>query len=168
MVGSADSTAPTRSPDAERQVGGKYLTFHVGGEEYGVGILQVREIIGIMEYTEVPQTSEFVSGVVNLRGRVLPIIDLRSKFGFPPTDHTGQTCIVVVDVGTMTGIIVDAVQEVHDISAEDIQPPPRLGGSVNTDFLLGMGRVQDEVKMLLDIDKVLANEAFVVPVGAEV
>lgn len=147
---------PTQMQSAAR--GGKYLTFRLADEEYGLEILKVREIIGIMDITAVPQMPEYIKGVINLRGKVIPVIDLRLKFGLPPAEYTDQTCIVVVDVGTLTGIIVDTVQEVLDIDASQIDPPPPLGANVDTTFILGLGKVKDEVKILLDVDKVLSTE----------
>ncbi len=147
--------------DTTRGLGGKYLTFLLAGEEYGVEILKVREIIGIMDIAKVPQTQDFVRGVVNLRGKVIPVIDLRLQFGLPRTEDDEQTCIIVVDVGMLMGIIVDTVQEVHDIPAADIEPPPQLGASVDATFILGMGKVQNDVKILLDIDKVLTSAELV-------
>lgn len=147
--------------DTTRGLGGKYLTFLLAGEEYGVEILKVREIIGIMDIAKVPQTQDFVRGVVNLRGKVIPVIDLRLQFGLPRTEDDEQTCIIVVDVGMLMGIIVDTVQEVHDIPAADIEPSPQLGASVDATFILGMGKVQDDVKILLDIDKVLTSVELV-------
>jgi purine-binding chemotaxis protein CheW len=147
--------------EAVRDLGGKYLTFMLNDEEYGLEILKVREIIGLMDITKVPQTPDFVEGVINLRGKVIPVIDLRSKFGLPRAEYNEETCTIVVDVGMMMGIIVDTVREVHDIPAEDIEPPPRLGGAVDTTFILGMGKVKDDVKILLDIDKVLTSEELV-------
>ncbi len=138
--------------------GGKYLTFSLANEEYGLEILKVREIIGIMDITAVPQMPEYVKGVINLRGKVIPVIDLRLKFGLPPAEYTDQTCIIVVDIGSLTGIIVDTVQEVLDIEATQIDPPPPLGANVDTSFILGLGKVKDEVKILLDVDKVLSSE----------
>ncbi len=146
--------------------GGKYLTFLLDNEEYGVEILKIREIIGIMDITRVPQTPDFVEGVVNLRGKVIPVIDLRSKFGLQRTEYNDQTCIIVVDVGMLMGVIVDTVQEVHNISADDIEPPPALGASVDTSFILGMGKVKDDVKILLDIDRVLTSGELVQMVEA--
>jgi purine-binding chemotaxis protein CheW len=149
-------TTLTQEKQTHRQVrGGKYLTFSLANEEYGLEILKVREIIGIMDITAVPQMPPYVKGVINLRGKVIPVIDLRLKFGLEPAEYTDQTCIVVVDVGTLTGIIVDTVQEVLDIDSSQIDPPPPLGGSIDTSFVLGMGKVKDDVKILLDIDKVL-------------
>ena len=151
-----EATAPSR-PD----LSGKYLTFILANEEFGVEILKVREIIGIMDVTKVPQTSAFVEGVVNLRGKVVPVVNLRSKFGMPISPYDEQTCIIVVDVGTDMGIIVDTVQEVHDIGGRNIEPPPSLGSNVDTNFILGMGKVGDTVKILLDIDTVLNSEELV-------
>lgn len=144
-----------------RELGGKYLTFMLADEEYGVEILKVREIIGIMDITRVPQTPAFMRGVINLRGKVIPVIDLRTKFGFEPKEYNDQTCIIVVDVGALMGIIVDTVQEVHDIGSADIEPPPHLGSSVDTSFILGMGKVNNDVKILLDIDKVMTADELV-------
>jgi len=148
-------------------LGGKYLTFHLDNEEYGLEILKVREIINIMDITSVPQTSDFVEGVINLRGKVIPVVDLRSKFELSRIEYNDQTCIIVVDVGTMMGIIVDTVQEVYDIPSTNIEPPPQLGGTVDTSFILGMGKVKEDVKILLDIDKVLTSDELVPlqPVG---
>jgi purine-binding chemotaxis protein CheW len=141
----------------------KYLTFALGAEEYGVEILKVREIIGYMDITAVPQTPHYVKGVVNLRGQVIPVMDLRAKFGMETTEVTDETCIIVVEIAhetrkLSTGIVVDRVREVLDIRAEAIEEPPAFDSSVNTDFILGMGKVGDAVKILLDIDKVLIRE----------
>ncbi len=140
---------------------GKYLTFALGPEEYGLEILKVREIIGYMEITAVPQTPEYVRGVINLRGQVIPVVDLRSKFGMETAETTEQTCIIVVEISQAghkfsTGIVVDHVQEVLDIAGEHIEDAPQFGSNVATDFILGMGKIGDSVKILLDIDKVLS------------
>ncbi len=140
------------------ELGGKYLTFCLAGEEYGLEILKVREIIGIMDITAIPQVPPDVKGVINLRGKVIPVIDLRLKFGMEPAEYTDQTCIVVVDVGALVGVIVDTVQEVLDIDENQIDPPPPLGACVDTTFILGMGKVKDDVKILLEIDKVLGSD----------
>ncbi|MEN6337920.1 MAG: chemotaxis protein CheW, partial [Phycisphaerales bacterium] len=126
----------------------KYLTFALGAEEYGVEILKVREIIGYMDITAVPQTPHYVKGVVNLRGQVIPVMDLRAKFGMETTEVTDETCIFVVEIAhetrkLITGIVVDRVREVLDIRAEAIEEPPAFDSSVNTDFILGMGKVGD-------------------------
>jgi purine-binding chemotaxis protein CheW len=141
---------------------GKYLTFALGPEEYGLEILKVREIIGYMDITSVPQTPHYVKGVINLRGQVIPVIDLRAKFGMETTEVTDQTCIIVVEISRdshkfRTGIVVDRVQEVLDIAGEDIEKAPQFGQSVNTDFILGMGKIGESVKILLDIDEVLSS-----------
>jgi purine-binding chemotaxis protein CheW len=142
--------------------GGKYLTFALGKEEYGLEILKVREIIGYMDITAIPQTPGYVRGVINLRGQVIPVIDLRAKFGMESTDKTEETCIIVVEINNgknrfSTGIVVDRVSEVLDIADGNIENAPEFGSSVNTQFILGMGKVGDSVKILLDIDKVLQN-----------
>ncbi len=144
---------------------GKYLTFALGCEEYGLEILKVREIICYMEITAVPQTPHYVKGVVNLRGQVIPVVDLRGKFGMETTDVTEETCIIVVEISQgdrnfSTGVVVDHVQEVLDIAGEDIEEAPQFGSAVNTDFILGMGKIGESVKILLDIDKVLAGDDF--------
>jgi purine-binding chemotaxis protein CheW len=141
---------------------GKYLTFALGSEEFGLEILKVREIIGYMEITAVPQTPSYVKGVINLRGQVIPVIDLRSKFGMETAKVTEETCIIVVEIKQdarkySTGIVVDHVQEVLDIEGENIEEAPQFDSSVNTDFILGIGKVGESVKILLDIDKVLGN-----------
>jgi purine-binding chemotaxis protein CheW len=140
---------------------GKYLTFALGPEEYGLEILKVREIIGYMAITAVPQMPAYVKGVINLRGQVIPVIDLRSKFGMNTATVTEETCIIVVEIRQngkkfSTGIVVDHVQEVLDIDGENIEEAPQFDSSVNTDFIMGMGKIGDSVKILLDIDKVLS------------
>jgi len=142
---------------------GKYLTFMLVDEEYGIGILTVREIIGIMPITTVPQTPPFVKGVINLRGKVIPVVDLRLKFGINATDYTDRTCIIVVEIPSETGtfqigIIVDAVSEVLNIKSEDIETTPSFGSSLNTNYILGMAKIEGGVKILLDIDQVLTGE----------
>jgi purine-binding chemotaxis protein CheW len=144
---------------------GKYLTFALGPEEYGLEILKVREIIGYMDITAVPQTPQHVKGVINLRGQVIPVIDLRTKFGMETAEITEESCIIVVESNQgsrsfSTGIVVDHVQEVLDIAGQDIEEAPQFGSSVDTDFILGMGKIGDTVKILLDIDKVLAGGDF--------
>ncbi len=142
-----------------RSLGGKYLTFGLAGEEYGLEILKVREIIGMMDITAVPRTPEFIRGVINLRGKVIPVVDLRRKFDMPPAEATDETCIIVVDVGRVEmGIMVDKVSEVLDIASDDIEPPPSFGVSVDTDFILGMGKANNRVTILLDISRVLTAD----------
>jgi purine-binding chemotaxis protein CheW len=150
---------------ATRDKEGKYLTFALAQEEYGLEILKVREIVGYMAVTAVPQTPPHVKGVINLRGQVIPVIDLRAKFGMETAAVTDETCIIVVEITQTgrrfsTGIIVDRVQEVLDIPAKDIEDAPQFGSSVDTHFILGIGKVGQSVKILLDIDEVLAGDAF--------
>ncbi len=163
MVNAAEQIEQVNNALTDKE--GKYLTFALGSEEYGLEILKVREIIGYMEITAVPQTPHHVKGVINLRGQVIPVIDLRAKFGMETAEITEETCIIVVEIsqGTrkfQTGIVVDHVQEVLDIDGGDIEDAPQFGSTVNTDFILGMGKIEDTVKILLDIDKVLAGDDF--------
>lgn len=147
---------------------GKYLTFILSEEQYGLEILKVMEIISVMEITEVPQVPEFIKGVINLRGKVIPVIDLRLKFNMPTIDYTRETCIIVVNVnGMLLGIIVDTVAEVLDINEKDIDPAPTFGSKIKTHFILGMGKVKGDVKILLDIEKVLSSEELEVVTQAE-
>jgi len=142
---------------------GKYLTFTLADEEYGIGILKIKEIIGMMPITSVPQTPDFVKGVINLRGKVIPVVDLRRRFGMDAIDYTERTCIIVVEMqgqtGTvMIGIVVDSVSEVLNIKKEDVEETPAFGTRVNTDYIFGMAKIEGGVKILLDIDKVLSAE----------
>lgn len=141
---------------------GKFLTFRMAGEEYGLEILKVQEIIGAMEITRVPRTPAFVRGVINLRGRVIPVIDLRLKFGMEAKEQTEKTCIVVVQLGatdgrTTMGILVDEVSEVMNFVVDQLEDTPSFGASISTDFILGIGKVAAKVVMLLDVDKVLSE-----------
>jgi purine-binding chemotaxis protein CheW len=149
---------PLRSNSA----GGKFLTFFLAGEEYGIEILSVHEIIGLMPITCVPGTPDHICGIINLRGKIIPIVDLRRKFGMDSKAHTPETCIIVVNVqGVEVGIVVDRVSEVLSIPAEDIEPAPSFGRDVNTDYILGIGKSQSKVKILLNIDRVLSNDQLV-------
>lgn len=141
---------------------GKYLTFRLDKEEYGLKILTVREIIGLMDITPIPKTPEYFCGIVNLRDSIIPVLDLKHKFNMGVTENTEETCIIVVEVDLndrkiMMGALVDAVSEVLDIKDEEIEDAPSFGTNVNSNFILGIGKVKDEVKLLLDIDKVLIN-----------
>ena len=139
--------------------GGKFLTFTLAEEEYGLEILKVREIIGMMTITAVPRVPGFIKGVINLRGKVIPVIDLRLKFDLDAGETTDQTCIIVVDVNAVEmGIVVDCVSEVQDIAEAQIEDAPSFGTSVDTDFILGMGKIGENVVMLLDVVKVLAGQ----------
>ncbi len=152
-----------RAGRQEHALAGKYLTFALGAEEYGVPVLKVREIIKIMDVTAVPQVPAHVRGVINLRGKVIPVVDLRLRFGLGWQDYTERTCIVVMEValGTMNvmmGVIVDAVSEVLSIAAQEIEDTPEFGGQVETDYLRGVAKVKGRVKILLDLDRVLGSQ----------
>lgn len=142
---------------------GKYLTFSLAGEEYGIGILKVKEIIGLIAITPVPQTPSHIKGVINLRGKVIPIVDLRIKFGIEAMDYTERTCIIVVEIASgnnkiSMGIVVDSVSEVLNIKAAEIEDTPNFGTRLDTSYILGMAKTAQSVKILLDIDKVMSNK----------
>ncbi len=149
--------------DNANKLAGKYLTFFLAEEEYSLEILKVREIIGLMAITPVPRTPSYIRGVINLRGKVIPVVDLRLKFGMDATMDTEETCIIVVDVSRdgheiQMGILVDRVSEVMDIKAEEIEDTPAFGSaSIDTDFILGMAKTEGSVKILLAIEKVLVE-----------
>jgi purine-binding chemotaxis protein CheW len=137
---------------------GKYLTFFLDNEEYGVEILKVQEIIGQMPITPVPLTSKYIRGVINLRGKIHPIMDLKVKFGMDETQMTDETCIIVIKTSTlMMGILVDKVSEVVNISSDDIEDTPSFGADVNPEYLLGVGKAGGRVRLLLDIEKILTS-----------
>ena len=143
---------------------GKYLTFALAREEYGLPVLKVREIMKVMEITSVPQAPHHVRGVINLRGKVIPVVDLRLKFGFPSQEFDERTCIIVVEVSlqnsrVMMGVVVDAVSEVLTISGEEIEPTPQFGDRVNTEFMKGVAKVKGKVKFLLDLDRILGGSS---------
>ena len=156
--------------NSQQGIAGQYLTFELGDEVYGLQILKVQEIIGIMTVTRVPRTPSYVRGVINLRGKVIPVIELRTKFGMVNAEDTSRTCIIVVQVATEAdargetggsrrttmGIIVDEVAEVLEVASDQIEPAPSFGAAVPTEFILGMGKVGEKVVMLLDVDKVLS------------
>lgn len=159
---------PEKKSDVSREIShtGRYLTFVLCGEEFGIEILKVREIMGIMNITPVPQTPVYIKGVINLRGKVIPVIDLRLKFGFQEAEQTKETCIIVVEVkNVLTGIIVDTVSEVIAVGGEDFEPSPHLGSGVDTKIFLGMAKIKGKVKILLDIDKVLGDEGITMVEG---
>ena len=149
---------------------GKYLTFSLAGEEYGIGILKVKEIIGMMPITIVPQAPSYIKGVINLRGKVIPVVDLRLKFMMNAADYTERTCIIVIEVAAagrtiLMGILVDSVSEVLNIKGTDIEETPSFGTKLNTEFILGMAKIGGGVKILLDIDQVLSVEEMKVVEG---
>lgn len=157
----------TATPDlqsASTTNAGKYLTFVLGHESYGISVLKVREIIRLMDITPVPQMPPYVKGVINLRGKVVPIVDLRIRFALANAESTERTCIVVVQIKTpanasaFMGFIVDAVEEVANIPGAEIEPTPDFGTRLNTEYILGMAKIRGKVKTLLDIDRVLTGE----------
>lgn len=179
--GATAASSPLTSPEMERKVAagqhgtkmdgatidgrtGKYLTFLLGREEFAIQVLKVREIMGIQDITAVPQTPAYVKGVINLRGKVIPVVDLRLKFCLPEVEFTQRTCIIVVQVQSggvslQTGIIVDEVSEVLNLAAGDIEDTPDFGaGAAAATYLLGMAKVKGKVKILLDIDRVLSGQ----------
>jgi len=141
----------------------KFLSFRIGKEEFGVEILRVREIIGVIDVTPLPQTPDYVKGVINLRGKIIPVIELRTKLGLESKEYTEETCIIVVEVSDggderfHMGVIVDSVSEVIDIPRDNIEPAPRFGNNLNTAYILGMGKVKEQVLILLDIDRVMTQ-----------
>jgi purine-binding chemotaxis protein CheW len=142
---------------------GKYLTFTLAGEDYGISILKIKEIIGMMAITSVPQTPRFVKGVINLRGKVIPVVDLRLRFAMESIAYSLRTCIIVVEIGgrgtdIVIGIVVDSVSEVLNIKGDDIEDTPTFGTALNTDYILGMAKIEGKVKILLDIDEVLGAD----------
>lgn len=154
--------AESQSDKAHRREG-KYLTFTLAGEEYGIGILKVKEIIGIITITAIPQTPPYIRGVINLRGKVIPVVELRLKFGLPPKEYTERTCIIVIEISKevgriLIGILVDSVSEVLNIKGADIEDTPNFGTRLNTDFIMGMAKAGGSIKILLDIDRVMNAE----------
>ena len=141
---------------------GKYLTFTLAGEDYGLVIVKVKEIIGMMTVTSVPQTPAWVKGVINLRGKVIPVTDLRLKFNMEPIAYTDRTCIIVMEIQSaentlLMGIVVDSVSEVLTIRETDIEDTPDFGSRLYTEYIMGMAKTGGGVKILLDIDKVLTG-----------
>ena len=167
---SASTTTPQNNSSKSNDNQDKFLSFCLGNEEYGLEILRVREIIGVLDITPLPQTASYVKGVVNLRGKIIPVIELRNKFGMPSVAYDDETCIIVVEVNDSAssdqfemGVIVDSVREVKNIGKSIIEPAPKFGGALNTDYIMGMGKVTEgdhqKVLILLDIDKVLSANA---------
>lgn len=155
---------PTTS--TRNNVAGKYLTFVLAGESYGIAVLKIREIIRLQPATPVPQMPPYIKGVINLRGKIIPVVDLRIKFGFSKITDTEQTCIVVVQVtlpgrnNVLMGLVVDGVEEVINIAGSDIEDPPDFGTALQTEYLLGMAKIKGTVKTLLDIDKVVGADTL--------
>lgn len=156
---------PEKRDASLKHLAGQYLTFKLGQEVYGLGILKVQEIIGMLGVTRVPQTPAYVRGVINLRGKVIPVMELRLRFEMEAAEDTERTCVIVVrvnqnDMPMTMGLIVDEVSEVTSIGLEQIEPAPSLGASVDTNFILGMGKVADKVIMLLDVDRIVADSSI--------
>lgn len=144
----------------------KLLTFSLGSEGYGVSIIKVKEIIGMMDITPIPKTPEFIKGVINLRGRIIPVMDLRVKFGMEPKEYNERTCIIVAEVlmnglQKLLGIVVDMVSEVVTISDEQIEPPPEYGTNIEHSAILGIGKIKDRVVIILDIDEVFLCDELI-------
>ena len=156
----------TSATVAARSLTGKYLTFTLQNESYGIEVLKVREIIRQSTITAVPQMPAFIRGVINLRGKIIPVMDLRRRFDFAEAADTGQTCIVVVQVklldgkATLMGLVVDGVEEVINLNAADIEQTPDFGGQICADYILGLAKVKGVVKALLDIDLVVGADAL--------
>jgi purine-binding chemotaxis protein CheW len=155
----------TISSDVQK-LAGKYLTFTIQQESYGIDVLQVREIIRLTHITAVPQMPEYVRGVINLRGKIIPVIDLRVRFGFQEIKNTDQTCVIVLQVKleegktAQMGLVVDGVEEVTNVAATDIEETPDFGGQITADYIVGMAKVKGAVKTLLDIDGILTTDAL--------
>lgn len=163
MQTSGLAAAETGAAAGSDKRAGKYLTFHLGQEEFGIRVLQVREIMGIQDITAVPQTPAYLKGVINLRGKVIPVVDLRLKFELPAVEYTQRTCIIVVQVqgeagAMLMGTVVDGVSEVLNLAAGEIEDTPDFGQGVVTPYLLGMANIKGRVKILLDIDQVLTAQ----------
>jgi purine-binding chemotaxis protein CheW len=160
---------------SERVNSGQYLTFRLGEEVFAVDVAKAREVLDLTAVTRVPGTPKFMLGVINLRGGVVPVIDLRLKFGMPAAERTRETCIIVLDLTldgetTTVGAVADSVREVLDLDSSQIEPPPRIGTRLKTEFIRGMGRIDDSrFLILLDIDRVFSSEelALVQAVGEE-
>jgi purine-binding chemotaxis protein CheW len=160
---STPSALPAKDAAQTDSRSGKYLTFQLSTEEFGIRVLKVREIMGLQDITPVPQTPPHIKGVINLRGKVVPVIDLRLKFGLPAAEYTQRTCIIVTQVQgqssmILMGIVVDGVSEVLNLSGQEIEDTPDFGEAISDQYLLGMAKVKGKVKILLDIDKVMSTQ----------
>jgi purine-binding chemotaxis protein CheW len=158
--------AATQTPET-----GQYLTFALGDEEFALQIAKVREVLDYPNITKVPRMPDYLCGAINLRGNVVPVVDLRLKFGMSPTEKTVDTCVVIVEAqvegeAMVMGALADSVHEVLDLSAAEIEPPPRMGTRVDTDFIKGMGKRDDKFIIILDIDRVLSAEEQVLIASA--
>lgn len=150
---------------------GKYFSFNLASERYGLDILRVQEIISLINITRVPRAPDFITGVINLRGKVIPVLNMRLKLGFEKAENTEKTCIIVIEIfreasPVTIGIIVDEVSEVITLTAENIAETPAAGAAVNTEYIMGIGKTEGSIVMLLDIDKVFSKELFAVAKNA--
>ena len=141
----------------------QFFTFILGGEVFAIDISQIREVLELTQITKVPQTPEMMKGVINLRGSVVPVIDMRLKFDMGEIENTVDTCIIIIEImlgeeKTMIGALVDSVQEVIDLDSEHIEPPPQIGTKLNTDFIRGMGKQDGKFLIILDIEKIFSSE----------
>jgi purine-binding chemotaxis protein CheW len=158
-------STPAAAPASQiaASLAGKYLTFVLGDESYGIAVLKIREIIRLPDITAVPQMPAHIRGVINLRGKIIPVVDLRARFGLPHAEATDRTCVIVMQVTTAAGasvpmgLVVDDVEEVINLAADDIQETPDFGSQVATDYLLGMAKIKGVVKTLLDFDRVVTE-----------
>jgi purine-binding chemotaxis protein CheW len=165
-ITSMDSQAVAANPEQ-----GQYLTFILGGDLFAIGILVIKEIIEYGQLTTVPMMPESIRGVINLRGAVVPVIDLSARFGRKPAETTRRTCIVIIEVQAedgvqVVGLIVDAVNEVLEIPAAQIEPPPSFGAGIRTDFIRGMGKIDNRFVVILDVDQVLSIADLAAGIGA--
>jgi purine-binding chemotaxis protein CheW len=162
----ASPAAPVSSPPGTDTRAGKYLAFHLNGEEFAIQVEKVREIMGVLDITTVPGTPAHIKGVLNLRGKVIPVIDLRLKFGMPALEYNARTCIVVVQIAgaqgpMLMGVVVDSVAEVLQATAADIEDTPSFGQEVQVAYVLGLAKIKGEVKILLDIDQIMTEREWV-------
>lgn len=162
----------TGAAQAAADEGGQYLTFLLGGEMYAIDILNIKEIIEYGQVTEVPMMPAFIRGVINLRGRVVPVINLLARFGKPSTEITWRSCIVIIEAGTEEerqdiGVVVDSVSEVLDIPASEVEPAPSFGSKIRSDFIGGMGKVNGKFVVMLDVNKVLSVDEMSMLAGVK-
>jgi len=157
----ADLSQDDEDDEDEDTQRNRYLTFRVGEEDFAIEIAYVTEIIGVQKITEIPDMPDFIKGVINLRGKVIPVMDVRTRFGLPARAYDDRTCVIVVKIGDIdVGLMVDKVHEVIDIPADKTSPPPLLGNGERSRYVRGMGRVGDEVKILLDVQMLLKTDAL--------
>jgi len=151
-----------KSEQLFKESGGKLLTFMIGNQEYGIQILEAREVVGLMDIDPIPQTPEFMRGVINLRGKIIPVIDLRLKFKIDAAEASGETCILVVNIqGKLTGTIIDFLVGVVTIEESEFEESPDLGANIETEFITGMAKLSERVIIILDMEAVLSNEELV-------